>query len=271
MGSAHSMEVYVSFVWQYRELITSFIKRDILTRYRGSFLGILWSFLNPLFLLVMYTVVFSVILGIRFPGSTDITGYSIYLFCGLVPWIAFSETVGRAPSLILANVNLVKKTVFPLEILSLMATSTGFIHGLVGLVILIGAVIVSPGQPLHWTVLLLPVVMIPQILFTIGISWFLSSVGVFVRDLSEVMRIILTAWMFMTPIMYPLETIPARYRGYMLINPLAVIIEGYRGLILKGEFPQWDGLVWTVFLGVLVAVAGYYWFMRTKKAFADVI
>lgn len=129
--SAHPTEVNVSFIWQYRELITSFIKRDILTRYRGSFLGILWSFLNPMFLLVLYTVVFSVILGgIRFPGSTAITGYSLYLFCGLIPWIAFSETVGRAPSLILANVNLVKKTVFPLEILSLMTTSTGFIHGL---------------------------------------------------------------------------------------------------------------------------------------------
>src|SRR3990172_8681977 len=121
------MEVYVSFVWQYRELITSFIKRDILTRYRGSFLGILWSFLNPLFMLLLYTFVFSVILGIRFPGSTAVTGYSINLFCALIPWLAFSETIGRSPSLILSNVNLVKKTVFPLEILPVMAAPPGLI------------------------------------------------------------------------------------------------------------------------------------------------
>jgi len=259
------------FIVKYHELLSSFIKRDILIRYRGSFLGILWSFLNPLFLLLLYTFVFSVILGIRFPGSTAISAYSINLFCALIPWLAFSETIGRAPSLILSNVNLVKKTVFPLEILPVMAASTGFIHALISLLILFVAVIIAHGQLLYMTVFLLPIVMIPQILFTVGLAWMLSSMGVFVRDLGELVRIFLTAWMFLTPIMYPLEVIPERYRGYALINPMAVIAEGYRALIIKGALPDWKGLLWVSFLGVFMAAMGYLWFMKTKKAFADVI
>ena len=258
-------------ILEYRELIWSFIKRDVLTRYRGSFLGVLWSFLNPLFLLFLYTFVFSIILGIRFPGSTATTGYSLYLFCGLVPWMTFSETIGRSPELILSNVNLVKKTVFPLEILAIMATFTGIIHGLFGLLILIIAAILTQGQPIHMTILMLPLVMIPQILFTLGLSWLLSSLGVFIRDTAQVIRIVLTGWMFVTPIVYPLEKIPEAYRGYMLLNPLSVIVEGYRALILKGSLPDWGGLLWTTVLGLFMTVIGYYWFVRTKKAFADVI
>ncbi len=258
-------------IFQYRELLWSFIKRDMLTRYRGSFLGIMWSFLNPLFMLLLYTFVFSVILGVRFPGSTAISGYSINLFCALIPWLAFSETIGRSPSLILSNVNLVKKTVFPLEILPVMAASTGFIHGLISLLILFVAVIIANGHLLSMTIFLLPIVMIPQILFTVGLAWMLSSMGVFVRDLGELVRLFLTAWMFLTPIMYPMEVIPEKYRGYAMINPIAVIAEGYRALIIKGVLPDWKGLLWIALLGLFMGVMGYIWFMKTKKIFADVI
>lgn len=259
------------FILTFWELIIIFIKRDILTRYKGSFLGISWAFLNPLFLLLLYTVVFSIILGIRFPGTTGISGYSLQLFCGLVPWLAFSETIGRSPSLLLSNVNLVKKTVFPLEILPLVATSTGFIHALFALMILFLAIVLTNGQSLYITVLLLPIVMIPQILFTLGLSWIFSSVGVAFRDLAELVRIFLTAWMFLTPIMYPIEMIPERYRNYVFINPFAVIVEGYRDLIIKGIIPDWRGLLWISFLGVFMTVLGYVWFIRCKKIFADII
>lgn len=258
-------------IFNYWELIVIFIKRDILSRYKGSFLGILWEFLNPIFLLLLYTFVFSIILRIRFPGTTGISGYSLHLFCGLIPWLAFSETIGRAPELLVTNINLVKKTIFPLEILPIMATSTGFIHALFALLILLIAVVLTNGQFLHITVLLLPVVMIPQLLFTLGLSWIISSIGVAIRDLSEIVRIFLTAWMFLTPIMYPIESIPEKYRNYVFINPFAVIVGSYRDLIIKGIIPDWRGLLWISFLGVSMTVLGYIWFIRCKKIFADVI
>jgi lipopolysaccharide transport system permease protein len=258
-------------LWEKRELIWAFLKRDLLTRYKGSVLGFLWSFLNPLFLLLLYTFVFSVLLGIRFPGSQTIAGYGLYLFCGLIPWIAFSETISRSPSLIPAQANLVKRVIFPTEILPLVAAASGFVHSLCALVILIGAVILLKGQFFHLSILLLPLVIVPQLLLTIGLSWLLASLGVFFRDLSEIMRIVVTAWTFLTPIMYPIEMIPESYRVYMFLNPMTAIVEGYRDLILKGSIPHWEGLAWTGLLGLLTALIGYFWFSRTKREFADVI
>ena len=254
-----------------RELIASLVRREIVGKYRGSFLGILWSFLNPLFFLIVYTLVFSKILRVRFGSVEDSSVYGLYLFSGMVPWLAFSEAVGRSPGIIHANVNLIKKTIFPTEILPLVSTLSAFIHSLFGIAILIIGIILIGNHVIYMTIFLLPMIIIPQILFTLGLSWFLSSIGVFIRDALEVTRIILTAWMFLTPIVYPLETIPEKFRILMLFNPMATIVEGYRDILLRGQFPEWGPFAGVTFIGALFAVLGYAWFMKTKKTFADVV
>ena len=256
-------------LYSHRELIFSFVKRSLLSRYRGSFLGLLWSFINPLFMLLIYTITFSFLFKIRPTSGGDIP-YTIFLFTGMVPWIAFSEGLSFSTGVILANVNLVKKTVFPLEVLPVVATLTGFIHSLFALIILLGGILLMT-HTLHWTLLLLPVVMIPQLIFTAGLCWLLASLGVFIRDMLQIIGLVLTGWMFMTPIMYPVELIPGRYRWIWTINPMYGVVEGYRDLLLHGASPHWKMLLLVTSAGVIFAILGYLWFMKTKKAFAEVV
>jgi lipopolysaccharide transport system permease protein len=255
---------------KHRELIWSFTKRELIGRYRGSFLGLLWSFVNPLFLLMVYTVVFSKMLQVRFDDSSSPLLYGVYLLCGMIPWLAFSETLGKSATLVTGQVNLVKKTVFPLEILSVVSVLTGFIHSLFGMGILIAALaFAQKGIPS--TILFLPVVMMAQLLLTVGLSWFLASIGVFIRDTAEVMRLLLTPWMLLTPILYPMEMIPERFRDLMYLNPMTVIVSGYRQTLLEGQVPDWAPLLGVILFGAAFAALGYFWFMRTKRAFADVV
>lgn len=254
----------------YLELIWSFTKREVIGKYRGSVFGVLWSFLNPLFLLIIYTIVFSLIFKVKFGNSDSPSLYGLYLFSGLIPWMAFSETLTKSTVVIRGNANLVKKTVFPLEIFSVVDTLAGLIHSLFGMAIILCGIVIMKDQPLHSTIFLLPVIMIPQLLLTLGLGWFLSSVAVFFRDVSELVRIILRGFMFLTPIMYPLERVPMRLRYYIALNPMTSIVEGYRDVMLRGEWPNWDiGLV--VIFGLSLSILGFIWFMKTKKAFADVI
>ena len=255
---------------KHRELIWSFTKRDVVGRYRGSVLGILWSFINPLFLLIIYTIVFAIILKVKFGNSSSPSLYGLYLFCGLIPWTAFSETIGKSTTVIRGNVNLVKKTVFPLEILPVVVTLSGIIHSLFGMIIIIAGIVIIKDQPLYPTLFILPLVMIPQLLITIGLGWFLSSLSVFIRDTVEVVQIIIRGWMFLTPIMYPAEILQGKLKYLIYMNPMTYIIEGYRDVLLRGQLPDKSLIVVTV-LGALFSLAGYAWFIKTKKAFADVI
>lgn len=255
-------------LFSHRELIVSFAKRTLIGRYRGSFLGIFWSFINPLFLLLIYTIVFSFLFKIR-PGVGDVP-YSIFLFAGMIPWIAFSEALSHSTSIILENKNLVKKTVFPLEILPVTATLAGFIHSLFGLVILLSGILLV-RHTLYPLLFLLPLVMVLQIILTIGLCWFLASLGVFIRDISHMVGLGLTALMYLTPILYPIEMIPTKFRWLWAINPMYGIVNGYRSLLLQGTFPDWKSLLWVFIAGLVLTILGYSWFMKTKKVFADVI
>lgn len=261
----------MNMFYKNRELIWSFVKRDLIGKYKGSFLGILWSFINPLFMLVIYTIVFSVFFKLRAKPGTGTSYYSLFLFCGMVPWIAFSQALNKSSIVILGNINLVKKTIFPLEILPLVSTLSGFVHSLFGLFILFMGIIILQGQSFHFTFLLLIVVMIPQLLFTVGIGWFLASIGVFIRDVREIVNIALMAWMYMTPIFYPTDLIPESFKLIMKLNPMYTVVGSYRDVLIYGKPPDLMGLSILTLFSVVIALLGYMWFMRNKKEFADVI
>ncbi len=255
---------------QHRHLIRVMVGRDLALRYRGSIFGIFWSLLNPLAMLALYTFVFSVILKVKFGVNGGTSAFALYLFCGMLPWLAFSEGVSRSTSVIIENTNLVKKVVFPLEILPLNVVLAAVVTQGIGTLVLLAAVLIK-GVPISWTWLLAPLLLIPQLCWTLGIGWLLASMGVFVRDVGQFIGLALTAWMFMTPIMYPETMIPAKYQALMNLNPLAVIIHGYRKFILEGQLPSWRPILFTTVLGALVFLLGYAWFLKTKKGFADVL
>ena len=259
-------------LWQHRDLIRQFTKREIEGRYKGSFLGLFWAFINPLVLLFIYTFVFGIVLKSRWPqAKTDNLGeFAIVLFCGLTAFNVFSECVSRASSLIVGVPNYVKKVVFPLEILPISVLGAALFHSVISLIILLVANLFIRGS-VSWTLLLLPLAYVPLIFFSLGLTWFLASLGVFIRDVSYIVTLILQVLFFTTPIFYPIENIPQPFYSFIRLNPLSSIVENFRRLILWGTLPSWFGwLSWTI-LTTTIMILGYAWFMKTKKAFADII
>lgn len=259
-------------LWRHRDLIGQFTRREVEGRYRGSFLGLLWSFVNPLVLLLIYTFVFGIVLKARWPDAkTDNLGeFAVTLFCGITAFTIFSECVGRASGLILGVPNYVKKVVFPLEILPVSILGSALFHGCISLSILLVGNLLVTGS-LHWTLVLLPLVMLPLVFLCLGLGWFLASFGVFVRDIGYTVTLVLQVLLFITPIFYPIEKIPEPMQTIIRFNPLSSIAENFRRVILWGTFPSWPGLtMWIIATGLLMLL-GYAWFMKTKKAFADVI
>jgi lipopolysaccharide transport system permease protein len=255
-----------------RNLIGQLVKREIQSRYRGSILGILWSFVNPLMLLCVYTLVFGVIFQSRWSQhpSQRLSGFAVVLFCGLVAFNIYSECLVRAPGVVLNSPNFVKKVVFPLEALPVVLIGTAMFHGLISLSVLIAGHLLLGGR-LHWTLLLTPIAALPLLLLTMGLSWLLASLGVFVRDIGQAVSVLVQMSMFVTPIFYPLELLPPAYRRWMVLNPLAAAIDDLRRVVLWGTPPDWPRfLLWLGGSG-LVCFCGFAWFRMTKHAFADVV
>lgn len=261
----------VAGIWRSRDLIWQMTKREVVGRYRGSILGLFWSFFNPVLMLIIYTFVFSVVFKARWgTGGESRFEFALILFCGLIAFNLFAEVLSRAPTLILGNVNYVKKVVFPLEILPLVAMGAALFHGIVSLsVLLVFYVLVSAS--LHWTIVFAPLVILPLILTTLGMSWFLASIGVFLRDVAQVVGLLVTVLMFLSPIFYPVSAIPARYQVFIYMNPLTFIIEQMRDVLIWGKLPSWSGLCLVMLVGMLVAWGGLVWFQKTRKGFADVL
>lgn len=259
-------------LWPVRGLALKMIRRDIETRYRGSFLGVLWAFLNPMVMLLLYTFVFGVIMRSRWPGSADagITGFAVSLFCGLIPYNVFAECATRGPGLVVAVPNYVKRVVFPLEVLPLVLVGSALFHGFVSITALLG-VVLAASHFLPWTVLLMPVVLLPLLFLLLGLTFFLSSLGVFLRDLGQGMGLLTQVVLFGTPILYPRQALPAGLRALVTFNPLAWTVDNVRRVVLRAETPDWSGLVLWSGVMMLLMLAGYAWFMKTKRAFADVI
>jgi len=257
-------------VWRNRKLIGSMVRRDILARYRGSFGGTVWTFLNPLLLMATYFFVFGVVLRTRFGNDTTRTGFVLYFLAGMLPWLAFSEAVGRSPSVILEYRSFVKKIVFPLETLPINLVISGAVTEAIGLLIFaVGLLAVRGAIPV--SVVWLPMLLIPQILFTAGLAWILAATGVYVRDLGQVTGYLLTLWFFLTPICYPESQLPAAAIPVLRFNPLFVLVRAYRAVFLENQAPSMRGVIGLWMVGAAVAITGYAWFHRLRKSFADVI
>ncbi|MBW2148073.1 MAG: ABC transporter permease [Deltaproteobacteria bacterium] len=260
----------IRHLWHNRNIIFQLTWRDVVSQYKGSLLDMWWSFIQPFFLLLVYTLVFAKILRVRMgvPNETPFD-YALYMFCGIIPWMLLSEPLGRASALILNSPHLVKKVVFPLHLLPITVLLASVIRSLFSLVILFIVLLVM--QKLQWTVVYLPVVYIPVLLFTVGLSWLLSSLGVFIRDLNNLMGILLTAWMLLTPIFYPMRIVPKDLQVYIRMNPMSNTVEDFRRCILEGLPPDWTWYLILLAASFAVAVFGFWWFSKTRKGFADVI
>jgi lipopolysaccharide transport system permease protein len=268
---AWPQDLFLSF-WRHRGLIWQLTKREIIGRYRGSFMGLLWSLFNPLLMLAVYTFVFSVVFKARWSleGNSSKAEFAIILFAGLITFNLFAECVNRSPGLILGNVNYVKKVVFPLEIMPWVTMGAALFHALVSIGVLLGFFLVV-HHFIHWTVLLLPLVWFPFLLFTMGICWFLAATGVFVRDVGQIVGIITTAMLFTSPIFYPLTALPESYRNWLEVNPLTFVLEQVRAVAIFGSSPDWLGLGIYLLGATVFAGLGFAWFQKTRRGFADVI
>jgi lipopolysaccharide transport system permease protein len=252
----------VRSVWQNRALIGSMVKRDILARYRGSFGGTLWTLLNPLLLMAVYFFVFGVVMKTRLAGDTSGRGFLLYFLAGMLPWLAFSEAVGRSPFVILEYRSFVKKVVFPLETLPVNLVISGLVTELIGLAILLAVRGVAPAS-LVW----LPALLVPQLMLTVGLCWLLAATGVFVRDLGQITGFALTAWFFITPICY----VESAAFPVLRFNPILVLVRAYRAVFLENQAPSLRALAALWIVSGAAAIFGYAWFHRLRKSFADVI
>ena len=259
-------------LWGHRELIGQFTKRQIQERYRGSYLGLLWSVITPLAMLAVYTLVFSVIFQARW-AEIDLGSrfdYALFLFAGLIPFNIVSETSLDASRLILARPNLVKRVIFPLEILPVSLLLSVFVQSLLNLsILLIAMLVLLKSIPL--SLLYLPLVYLPLLFLCQGLAWFLASLGVFLRDLDPFLRIFLQILFFLTPIIYPFSAVPVSLQRLLWINPLTYFVAQFRDLLLQGRAPAWGPYGVLAIISIGVFWAGYLWFVRSKKAFGDVV
>ena len=234
-------------------------------------MGILWSFINPMLMLAVYTFVFSVVFKARWSGGSDSrTEFAFVLFSGLLVFNLFSECINRAPTLILSNVNYVKKVVFPLEILPWVVMGSAIFHALISQCVWLIAYAWIIGVP-HRTALLLPVVFLPVVLFIMGLTWALASLGVFLRDVTQFIGILTSVLMFLSPVFYPATALPEAYRQLLLLNPLTLPIEMTRDVLYWGKVPDMGLLCLYGGGAALTAWVGFAWFQKTRKGFADVL
>ena len=267
-----SLMTLCSSVLENRRLIGQLIRRDVVGRYKGSFLGLGWSFLTPILMLMVYTFVFSVIFTARW-GGDDVeskTSFALILFVGLIVHSLFAEVANRASGIILSNVNYVKKVVFPLEILPVVIMGSTLFHIFVSLAVLLGVFLLLNGF-VYWTTILIPLIFLPLVMLTLGVAWFLASLGVYLRDVGQTIGIVTTVMLFMAPVFYPASMLPERYQTILLLNPLTFIIEQARLVLIFGEVPNWHGLIVYGVASTLVAWLGFFWFQKTRKGFADVL
>ncbi len=268
--STSPLEMLAS-AWRNRELIFQMTKRDVVGRYRGSVLGIVWSLFNPILMLAVYTFVFSVVFKARWhSGSDSKTEFAIVLFAGLIVFGLFSDCINRAPSLVLANPNYVKKVVFPLEILPWVALGTALFHALVSLAVLL-LFVLAVNHSLPWSILLTPLILLPLLMLILGLSWFLSSLGVYLRDVGQSIGIFTTVLMFLSPVFYPVSNLPADYQDIVMLNPIAVILEQARGVMLWDTTPELTTYSLSLLASAAIAWLGFAWFQKTRKGFADVL
>ena len=259
-------------VVQQRHLIWQLARREVLGRYRGSVIGLTWSFVNPILMLSVYTFFFTVAFKARWGGAQalDHGGYALVLFVGLIVHAIFAETITSAPALISKNVNFVKKVVFPLETLSLVSVAVSLFHAAISTFVLLIAQVLLTGN-IVWTSLFFPLILLPYIVLLMGGSWILSSIGVYVRDIVHVMGVFTTILLFLSPVFYPVSSLPAAIQPWIMLNPLTFVIEQSRAVIIDGQLPNWQGLALYTLVSFTIAKLGFLCFQKMRKGFADVL
>jgi len=258
--------------WRNRQLIKSMIVREVVGKYRGSLMGIAWSFFNPLIMLSVYTFVFSVVFKARWTidsGGNKIN-FALLLFIGLIIHGLFAECVDRSPELIVSNATYVKNVIFPLEIIPLVSFGTALFHFSISLVVLLCAQIFIFHEVV-WTVIFIPFILLPVALSSIGLTWFISALGVYVRDIKQITGVFTTVLLFISAVFYPINALPDKYQIWIKINPLALLIEQGRNAMIVGRLPDFIQLALSTFGGFLIACAGFAWFQKTRRGFADVL
>jgi lipopolysaccharide transport system permease protein len=254
----------------HRGLMWSMVQRDVLSRYRGSLGGALWTILNPLLLMLTYFFVFGVVMQARFGADPSRWGFVLYFLAGMLPWLAFAEAAGRAPQVILEHRNFVKKLVFPLETLPVNLVISGLVSECLGLAVFLAALLASRGA-IPVTALWLPAVLLPQVLLTVGVCWMLAALGVFFRDLTQIAAFLLQLGFFLTPILYPESLIPPAAAPLLKLNPMLLLVRGYRSILLESRAPDLGMLAVFTAAAAALALLGHAWFHRLRKNFADVI
>ncbi|KRA17706.1 MULTISPECIES: ABC transporter permease [unclassified Lysobacter] len=259
--------------WRERRLIGQLIRREVLGRYRGSVMGVAWSFLYPVLMLAVYTFVFSVVFSAKWPGAMagqSKTQFALLLFVGVIAHGIIAEALTRAPALIVQNANYVKKVVFPLETLGWSLVGSAVFHALASLAILLAAKLVFEGS-ITLATLWLPVILLPLVLFALGISWLLAALGVFIRDIGQMTGVISTVLMFLAPVFYPIASLPEKYHRWVYMNPITVAIEQSRAALFAGTAPDAAMLIRYYSFALVFMAFGYWWFQKSRRGFADVL
>lgn len=259
-------------LWLNREITWLLGKRDVQAKYKGSFGGLFWSLINPLLMLLIYTFVFAVIFKARWhgEGGESRAQFALVMFVGVIIHGLFAEVVNRAPGLILENTNYVTKVVFPLEALPVISLGSALFHGLASTIVLLLGVLVC-NSSLHWHILLFPIVLVPFLVMVVGIAWMLAALGVFIRDLKQTTMFMTTAMLFLSPVFYPQTAWPVQYQQFFILNPLTLIMEQSRQVLIWGRLPDFPGLLLYLAVAMMVAWLGYATFQKTRKGFADVL
>ncbi|RVU30318.1 ABC transporter permease [Neptunomonas marina] len=260
-----------SSAWGFRRLIYSMAEREVLGRYKGSWLGLFWSLVTPILLLVVYMFVFGFIFKARWPQSNGVDeGFASLLFCGIIVYLMFSEILGRSPRLIVDNVNYVKRVVFPVDVLGWVAIGNSLFHFFISTVVLLAFVLFS-GKGVGLSILMFPVLTLMFVLFLAGISWLVSALGVYIRDVTYVVGFLTTALTFLSPVFYPKSIVPEKFALVMDINPLTFYIENYRKVLVLNEFPDPTSFAIAAVVALGTFFLGYGFFQRVRRGFADVL
>lgn len=255
-----------------RSLIVSMCKREIAAQYRGSVIGNFWAFVTPLFMLSIYVLIFGVVFEPRWAntaGDSKIS-FAIILFVGLMLYDFFVSCIQKSTSLISVNVNFVKKVIFPLEVLPWVILGSALFDFCVKFIVLVVAIIFITHE-INWTIVYFPLVLLPLVLSTIGLSWFISATGVFIRDVGHTVNVLTFAMIFVSGVFFPLSSIPAEFQPYARCNIVAFLIEESRKVLIFGEIPDWFGLSIALVASVLIAWFGFWWFQKLRKGFSDVL
>lgn len=267
-----NLPMMIRNLWRYRDLIRQFTVREVSVRHKGTALGLTWAILQPLLTLSIYTFIFGFVFKNHWGklGGFAWADFTLNFFAGYVVYSIFSDTVNRSPGFITEHPNLVRKVVFPLEILPVTATGASLIYASFGIVLLLiacGAL----AQSFSWTIVFFPLVLLPLMMITLGISWLFASLGAFIRDFKQVVPVLTQLIFFMTPVFYDVKNIDEQYRWIIMLNPMTLIVENSRKTLLWGEMPDWFHLGVLYAVSLVVMILGYAWFSKSKRGLADVL